>query len=179
MKKKTLKLIAFLAAAMFVFYGISEMSKDINRTCIASIKGFYTEPKDSLDVVIIGASEVYTGYCPTQAWKEHGFTSYDFTSMGLPGNLYKSMLKEVMREQNPKLVVFEINGFIQNEDYFKGSGRSHKYIDSMKLSKNWYDTIKENIPEESQGDYFFPIATYHDNWKYPMGSIQWEVSRPL
>lgn len=179
MKKKAIKLVIFLIVALMIFLGLSEASKDTGITSLASIKGFYTEPKDTLDVVLIGASEVYTGYSPIMAWKEHGYTSYDLTSQGIPGSLYKSMLKEALREQNPKLVVFEINGFIYNEDYFKRSGNIHKYIDNMKISQNWLDTIKEIIPDEEQNDYLFPISTYHDNWKRPLESIKCTVAKAL
>lgn len=171
MKKKALKLVIFLVVALVIFLGLSEGSKNISCISLASIRGFYTEPEDSLDVVLIGASEVYAGYSPTEAWKAQGYTSYDFASEGVPGNLYKSMLKEVIRKQNPKVVVFEINGFLYDEDYFERSGSLHRYIDSMKISKNWVETIKENIPEEQQKDYFLPICTYHDNWKDPVNSI--------
>lgn len=179
MKKKTIKLSVFLILALTIFLVLSEASKDTGLTSLSSIKGFYTEPKDSLDVVLIGASEVYTGYSPIMAWQQHGYTSYDLASQGLPGSLYKSMLKEALREQNPKLVVFEINGFIYDEDYFKRSGNLHKYIDNMKLSQNWLDTIKENIPEEEQGYYLFPISTYHDNWKYPLKSLKCAAAKLL
>ncbi len=179
MKKKAVKLTIFLIIAFVIFLGLSEASKDISRTCISSIKGFYTEPEDSLDVVLVGASEVYAGYSPTEAWKEHGYTSYDLASAGVPGNLYKSMLKEVMRSQKPKVVVFEINGFLYNENYFKDSGSLHKYIDNMKISQNWIDTIREVIPEEEQGYYFSPLSTYHDNWKNPKGAIKSVVTKVL
>lgn len=180
MKKKTVKLIVFLAVALVVFLGLSEAAKDSNRTSISSLKGIYTEPENSLDVVLIGASEIYAGYAPTEAWKEYGFTSYDYATAGIPGNLYKSMLKEVLREQDPKLVVFEVNGFCYSDKYYtESSGNVHTYIDNMKISKNWAETIKEVIPEDEQSDYFFPISTYHDNWKHPKGSIKSVVAKTL
>ncbi len=170
--KKTIKLVVFLAVAFAVFLGLSEGAKDINLTPVSSIKGFYTEPKDSLDVVLIGASEIYTGYSPTEAWKEHGYTSYDLASPGLPGTMYKSMLKEVLRKQKPKVVVFEFNGFLYEEEYFQRSGNLHNYIDNMQISSNWVETIRENIPKEEQKYYFFPLSTYHDNWKRPSGCMK-------
>lgn len=48
---------------------------------IATIEGFYKEPKDSIDVMMIGASEVYADYSATEAWKNYGYTSY---SLGYP-----------------------------------------------------------------------------------------------
>ena len=41
------------------------------------------------------------------------------------------------------------------------------------------ETIKERIPEEEQKDYFFPISTYHDNWKNPGGSVKSIVAKAV
>lgn len=179
MKRNIIKLTIFLLASLAIFLGLSESMKGVSCTSIASIKGFYTEPKESLDAIMIGASEVYTGYSPTKAWEKYGYTSYDFSSQGISGNLYSSMIREVMKNQTPKVVVFEINGFIYNDDYFKKSEHIHTYIDSMKISPNWLATIREVIPKEKQGDYLNPIATYHDHWKEPQRCVKATVTKLL
>lgn len=43
---------------------------------IATIEGFYKEPENTIDVMMIGASEVYADYSATEAWKNYGYTSY-------------------------------------------------------------------------------------------------------
>lgn len=177
--KKVCKRVIFLLLALTIFFGLSEGMKNISRTSLTSIKGFYTEQKNSLDVVLIGASQVYSDYSPTEAWKKYGFTSYCFASEGVPGSMYKSMLKEVLRRQNPKVVVFEINGFLYEEEYLNRSGSLHKYIDSLALSTNWVETIRENVSKEEQSSFFFPISTYHDNWKHPKEMLATLASRAL
>ena len=61
--------------------------------------------------MMIGASEVYADYSATEAWKNYGYTSYSLGVSGAPGSLYKSMLREALTRQHPKVVVFEVNGF--------------------------------------------------------------------
>ena len=39
------------------------------------IDGFYLEDENSLDVVLTGASELYTGFSPGLAYEKFGFTS--------------------------------------------------------------------------------------------------------
>ena len=39
------------------------------------IQGFYQEEKDSLDVIFVGASDVFTGYSAGLAYGEYGFTN--------------------------------------------------------------------------------------------------------
>ena len=67
------------------------------------VRRFYQEEKNSLDVVFLGASEVFTGFSPALAYEEHGFTSYMYAIDANPGALYKYQLKEVMKHQQPKL----------------------------------------------------------------------------
>ena len=42
------------------------------------LMGFYQEKENSLDVVYIGASDVYNAFSPALAYKEYGYTSYPY-----------------------------------------------------------------------------------------------------
>lgn len=53
------------------------------------------EQKDSLDVLMIGSSEVYSDYSPAIAWENYGYTSYDLSMGAAPANLYKDMIKRL------------------------------------------------------------------------------------
>ena len=164
-KKRIIKIVAFAAIFLVLFTAVSEGMVVTDLKSLTNIKGFYKEPENSLDVVMIGPSEMYTGYCAPMAWEEYGYTSYALAVGGVPGNLYKSMLKETLREQDPKVVVFELNGFIQQDDYYERAGKLHTWIDNIPWSENKIETIQEIIPEEERYSYYFKIATYHENWK--------------
>lgn len=78
--------------------------------CKIRLDGFYLEDKDSLDVVVIGASDVYSGYSAGYAFEKYGFTSYPYAVPSDMVTLWKAQLKEVIKYQSPKMIVFEING---------------------------------------------------------------------
>ena len=42
--------------------------------------GIFSEPKDSIDAVFIGDSEVYHSFIPLNIWRDYGITSYDVSS---------------------------------------------------------------------------------------------------
>ena len=42
--------------------------------------GIFSEPKDSIDTVFIGDSEVYHSFIPLYIWRDYGITSYDVSS---------------------------------------------------------------------------------------------------
>ena len=158
-------ILAFTGIFLVLFLVVSDIMSVSDCTSLANIRGFYMEPKNSLDVAMIGPSEFYADYSATQAWQEYGYTSYSLAVAGVPGNLYKSMLKEVQKRQSPKLVVFEVNGFLQGDDYFAREGQLHTWLDNIPWSENKIETIKEMIPENEQYSYFCKIAAAHNNWK--------------
>ncbi len=65
---KLIKIPAFAIVLLLLMQIVSKAFIAIDSSDIENIYGFYAEPKNSLDMVMIGPSEVYTGYA--QLW--HG-----------------------------------------------------------------------------------------------------------
>ena len=125
------------------------------------VKQFYQEENDSLDIVFLGASEVYTGYSPAIAYDEYGVTSYPFVLGANPASLYKSQLKEVLSRQTPQLVVVEINGFIYpDDDMLMNEEKIRRYVDNIPMSKNKIESILE-VDYEDKTSCFLPFIKYH------------------
>lgn len=69
---KFIKIPAFAIVLLLLMQIVSKAFIAIDSSDIENIYGFYSEPKNSLDMVMIGPSEVYTGYAPALAWEEYG-----------------------------------------------------------------------------------------------------------
>ena len=163
--KRVLKL-AGLLGIMIVLYSIFGWMLLFNGIGSEShIRNFYREPENSIDVAIIGCSEVYSDYSPPLAYGEFGYTSYNLGSSAVPGKFYRSMLCEYLKYQNPQLVVIEMNGFFYNEEQSAREGPVRQWIDNMPKSYNWVRTITENVAREDRMDYFFSFSKYHSNWE--------------
>lgn len=162
------RFIVFICLFLVLFVFSSEFLTVCDNVNYANIKGFYKEEKNSIDVAFIGPSEFYADYSPTLAWSEFGYTSYSMAYGGAPGNLYKSMLKEYLKYQSPKLVVFEINGFIQKEEYYTKPAKLHTWLDNIPWSQNKIDTINELVPKDERYSYYVPMASSHSNWNSPI-----------
>lgn len=120
------------------------------------IKGFYLEDKNSLDVVLIGASEVYSDYSAGLAYDEFGFTSYPLATSGNTVAMFKSQLNEVLANQNPKLIAVEINGAIySDESLTENEANIRKYLDNTPLSINKVNTVLGQMPSEDKMSYIF------------------------
>ncbi|MBE5890735.1 MAG: hypothetical protein E7282_07160 [Lachnospiraceae bacterium] len=164
-KKIVIRTLAFCLIFALLFIGSSTFLQVACKISVASVQGFYKEPENSLDVVVIGASEVYSGYCAPLAWQEYGYTSYSLSVSGVPGSLYKSMAREALASQNPKLMVFEINGFLQDDDYFERTAQLHYWIDQIRDEDNKKETIAEAVPEDQKEGFENTFALNHGNWK--------------
>ena len=131
------------------------------------IRDFYMEEENSLDVVFLGASEIYSGFAPGYAYEQHGFTSYMYTISANPGSLYKSQLKEVLSRQNPQLIMVEINGFLYVDNKRQANEvQLHQFTDNIPMSENKATTIFEH-PSDNKENFLIPFFKYHSNWQKP------------
>lgn len=144
MWKKIAKALGFWGLFLALFLAVSPLFAPKDNTGGAGIhevnaKGFLGEPEDTIDVLILGDSEAYSGYIPLRIWENYGITSY-VCSTG-DQMLYQSYsyLEWVLRSQSPKVVVLETNAFYR------------EFTAAQMLG---------HIAEEQ-----FPYLRYHDRWK--------------
>ena len=156
-KKRALRAVIFLLVAALLYGVLTDVLSVNNPADQRHIRGFYLEPKNSLDVVLIGASELYTGYCAPRVWKTCGFTSYPLSVSSAPACLYRSMLAEALRRQKPKVVVVEVNAFLYDFNEKDTKIGLHKWIDNIPLSANKLSTIRELVPGGQRMPYYFRL----------------------
>ena len=101
--------------------------------------GYLAEPEDTIDVLILGDSEVYADFIPLQIWAEQGIAVY--TCGTSDQKLYQTgeYLRTALRTQSPKVVILEAN------IPYRDSSRS--------------DTVPQKLEE------LLPLLRYHDRWK--------------
>ena len=129
------------------------------------LQGFYMEDKDSLDVVFLGASEVYSGFSSGLAYEKFGFTSYPYASQSITADGMLLGLKEILRTQKPQLIVVEINSFLYGSDENESNeAYIRKLVDNVPLTKNKIDYISDKVSPELQPEYYLPLIKYHDTW---------------
>lgn len=133
------------------------------------VEGFYQEPRDSLDAVFIGASDIYSSFMPGRAYEQYGFTSYLLASEAITSEGIKTAVKEVVRTQHPGMVVIEANAFLYGDnDNDSNQAHIHKFFDNLPLSVNKLDFITHNVPVDERWEYVFPLIKYHSLWtEYP------------
>ena len=121
--------------------------------------GILGEKADSIDVVFIGDSTVYSGIIPMQIYEEQGFTSYNCATSAQYLSYTESSLREVFKNQSPTLVVLDANAIYRKIQF--ESDISFKIEDSMSVFK-YHDRWKSL----TSGDLFGEVKyTYTDDFK--------------
>lgn len=75
--------------------------------------GILSEPKNTIDVLIMGDSETYCSMIPLKIWEDHGITTY---CCGTPAQkLFYSqeLLQKAFKRQSPKIVILETNAIFR------------------------------------------------------------------
>lgn len=128
------------------------------------IKGFYEEDAGSLDVVYLGASDVYSDIAPGYAYKRDGVTGYIFATQANSILNYKSQLKNILSRQKDALIVIELNGALYgDEEEITKEANLRNYGDHVPLDLTKVQWVMQNV-KENRAEYLFPIIKYHGIW---------------
>lgn len=102
------------------------------------------EQPNSLDVLFMGDSLVYSSYNPLIIWNKYGITSYDVASPSEPINVLYNDLVFALKEHSPKVIFIESDVLFRKQKNNKG--------DTLVLT----ELIKD----------YDPVVANHSNWKY-------------
>ena len=70
-------------------------------------RGFYGEPKNSIDLVVMGNSNAYSAYSPMLMWKKYGIPSYVVAEGAQNIAETVNILEELLTCQKPKLIILD------------------------------------------------------------------------
>lgn len=165
--KKIIGIIAFILIFCFLFLLVRKVFW-LEQNPITE---FYKEPKNSLDIVYVGASNAYNHFNTMLAFNKYGFTTgmMSYNSQPFPATEY--LLKEAKKYQNPVLYIIDISQSANNYSEITEAA-IRRVTDSMKNSDNRIDAINKllsytNVSKEDYINYYYSFFTYHDSWKSP------------
>ena len=160
--KHWVKILAFVGCAILLLYGAASLLSVANEKDAVGVYGFFKEPKDSLDVVLIGPSTIYTAFYSPLAYEEQGITSYSLSTSSMSAALYRYAAEIAVEEQHPQLLVFDTWSFCYDLQQDETSLR--KFLDALPDSEIKRAAIKEIVPEELQSSFRYPFQKYHSSW---------------
>lgn len=114
-----LKIILFLCGFVFLFVFFSKLLilKTGTSSAYANASGFRAEPRNSLDVVLVGSCHVHYNFSPGYLWENYGIPAYNYTAGNEPLAVSLLSVQEIFKRQNPKLIVLDVYGAAYEDTY--------------------------------------------------------------
>lgn len=134
----------------------------------------YTEPKDTWDGVLLGASQVDRAWAAPRAWSNCGMAVYPMSTDGCPFVLTSNLIEEVLKYQDISFVAVDLHGAAAYNTE-SNSIKIRRVVDNMKRSPNWYQAIQKGVdymetyyPEcmecstgMMRASFYFPLIQFH------------------
>ena len=164
-----LQIVGFAVCGFVLLFVLDYIMKP-ESVDLKNIAGFYGEDSNTLDMVYVGGSAAFVYWQPLTAYEKFGITSYNFAADTIQAELYMYMTKEILKTQNPEVLVFDARAF-QYRDYDQPptSVAYRNVLTGTPLSIERAQFIDENInknlgKEEDLWTYHFDIALYHTRY---------------
>lgn len=128
------------------------------------IDGFYEEPKESLDVVVIGSSNAFCNIGAMELWENFGIPAYLFANGNQTAEESLFYLQEVYKTQTPKVVMLEMHRFKDATDTETINPYFEWNMSGIPWSKEKVEFMNK-IPKDDRWMAFLDIGVFHSRWK--------------
>jgi hypothetical protein len=125
-------------------------------------RGFYMEERDSLDLIFVGSSELFSTVNPSVLEKEQGYRSYVFAGNEQPFSISYYYIMEALKYQKPQAIVLEVSYCNWGKQPREAVVRLN--FDDMRWGKAKILGIMNNVPRQEWEYYFLEISKYHSRW---------------
>lgn len=170
--KGAIKILAFLLVFVLLLEGMSitvfskkaatQYQNSFSKSC-----SFTTEPKNSIDIALIGSSDLYSGFVPVELWDKYGYTSTVISTPKQTVQRSYTFLEELLKVQSPKLVVIETDMFYQGVPLDKKAEieiEKPKYLTILAKAKKIIKLVS-TFPIGENLENHFTVFMFHDTWK--------------
>lgn len=100
------------------------------------------EKIDTIDVIFLGDSLIYSSISPMVIWNDYGYTSFDCSGPAQTMKNSYEYLKVAIESQHPKIVLMEADVLFRNQN------KKNYKIKDLKAFSN-----------------YIPLSKFHNNWK--------------
>lgn len=165
--KRPVGCVIFLAVGAWIMIHAAFVLRPVGTgTYREVLPGFYSEEKDSLDVVCIGSSAVHRYINPNVLWRETGVTSYCLVSGSMPAVFPRFLMDEAEKTQSPDLYIVEVREFIKEHKRARPGIKTYRVMNNMDFSLNKLKLsayIARRPAQIVTG--FMDLLTNHSNWE--------------
>ena len=157
-----IKIVAFVLAFFVVLQcislaGFSEKSATKFNNRKKDAYSFMNDEEQTIQIVGIGNSDVYSGFSPLDLWKEYGHTSTVSASIHQTIQESIDLMKLIYENQSPDLVIIETDMFYDGEDEVGNELKKSNGLSDFFERRN-----PDNFTHKVEGVY--TIFKFHNYW---------------
>ena len=131
---------------------------------ICAMMNLYSQPENSVDVLVVGTSLAYAGVNTNVLWQEYGIASYDLCSAEQPFWVSYYQIKEALKTQSPKIILLDAKPAIYTQDYSK-RGRTILSTYGIRGLDNRIGAIMACVESPQDAwDYILGLPQVHSNY---------------
>lgn len=119
---------------------------------------YVNEVDNSIDIIALGNSNLYSCFCPLKLWDKRGYTSTVIASPRQTVSMSYTMLTEVLRKQSPKMVILDAGMIYEGVELTFDDDK--KKTDRLPVIPYINDNQLTNDIQNH-----FTVFQLHDNWK--------------
>ena len=132
----------------------------------------YEDPENSYPLIFAGGSHISGAINPNHFKKIYGVSSFNSSTGGQEFYETYYLLKEILKRQNPEVVVLDAY-YAMNQSPYGDPSFTHRVLDPMRMGPNKLEAIRVSV-EENVGSYLFPFLLYHSRWEnFPQLISEW------
>lgn len=163
-----IKIVVFLIILLSVVITLGKVLipkwyDEWNNTAV--VDDFYKLPKNTLDVLTVGSSQVIKGFSALQLYRDYGMSAYGLGTEQQSVEGSYAWIKESLKTQQEKVLLYETKMLFEDTP----EPQYRKTIDNMKFSLNKLELIANASLVEQKSitnfiSYIFPITRFHSRW---------------
>lgn len=151
-------LVLFLQAV----YGVLRLKREDGTL---SMEAYYEQPKNSVDLLVMGSSHAYEGISTSALWKESGIAAYNLCGSAQPiWNTYYYM-KEALKTQTPRVIVLDVFKVVDISDAYAPLTDTYRNTMGIKSPLHRWQSVLAST--DNWGDRlscFFGWPIYHTRY---------------
>lgn len=178
---KLLRFCVFTALLLLIFLLLTYCLRNVDKNTRRNLLAYESEKNNSVDMVIIGGSNVYRYWDAMRAYIDYGFTSYCYAVSDMDASCVFPSVKRALKSQNPKILVVEARPFLGGKMDKEVNASIRNVTDSWNVDIERAKAVKyisdiNNFSWEDRASIYLDIIQYHDNYEALISSKHWKLA---
>lgn len=164
-RKNLVKGIIVILVFIAIMFAMDKVLMLKSEDGIEQMRSFYKQNENSIDVLFIGSSKVYCQIDTGILWDNHGIASFDLGGAEAPSWVLYYYLKEALKTQKPKVIMFETTIAGYRQDVLEEPevwAITNNY--GFKVNENRLKQLKDNSTKQNFYKLLLPLGSIHSNY---------------